>query len=178
MADWQTVRYDPTYSEPLDQEIIPLCDALNNAGFTTISSCCGHGYQWPMVEFEHSIDNRINNMIRYVLSRIGNYDYQPYQALFERMTRIDGYTWTLHIHINDVYSDTPDDQTLALAVVYMNEVAQFITDWYNTLDFNKTHTLNLRADTDDIVPCPQSNQDLLPKARRMREQLSPNISAA
>ena len=31
--------------EPVDDEVIPLCDALNAlTGIETISSCCGHGY--------------------------------------------------------------------------------------------------------------------------------------
>ena len=41
--DWDTVRNDPNYEEKLDPEIIPLCDALNRAGFSTTQSCCGHG---------------------------------------------------------------------------------------------------------------------------------------
>jgi tRNA(Phe) wybutosine-synthesizing methylase Tyw3 len=43
MADWEIARYHDDYHEKIDTEILGLCDILNEAGFETTRSCCGHG---------------------------------------------------------------------------------------------------------------------------------------
>ena len=41
------------YPEDIDQECIPLCDALNSLpGISTISSCCGHREHPHRIFFE------------------------------------------------------------------------------------------------------------------------------
>lgn len=128
MADWDTVRYDPSYEEKLDPEIIPLCDVLNAAGFITTSSCCGHGHNWPHVWFEHSSDERIENMARFVLNaEVGN--YRPYFSMFQKEIRLDGYAWSLEIHINDVYSDTAPEEFLRRAKIALAKVTELVQAW-------------------------------------------------
>lgn len=106
MADWKTVRFDPSYVEPLDTEIIPLCDALNAAGFVTTSSCVGHGHSWPHVWFEHSSDERIERLARFVKNReVG--DFRPYFTMWQKEILLEGYAWSVEIHVNEVYRDTP-----------------------------------------------------------------------
>lgn len=130
MADWQTVRYDPSYPEPLDAEIIPLCDAMNDAGVVTTASCCGHGVQWPLVCFEDGDEARIERMARHVLAaeRAAG-DYQPSFSEFNRETQLDGHAWTLHIHLTNVYHDTPPAQALGVAVAAINRVAALVREW-------------------------------------------------
>ena len=106
MADWQTVRFDPAWEEPLDPEIIPLCDALNAAGFVTVSSCWGHGYAWPCVWFEHSSDERIEGLARYIIAGEQG-DFRPHFSSIWKEIRLDGYLWMLEVHLNNVYHDTP-----------------------------------------------------------------------
>ena len=128
MADWNIVRYDPSYTEPLDPEIIPLCDALNNAGFVTTSSCCGHGNNWPHVWFECSTDERIERMARFVLKyEIG--DYRPYFSMFQKELRLEGYAWSLEIHLNNAYSETPPALFLKDAVTAITEISKRIALW-------------------------------------------------
>src|ERR1039458_7204695 len=84
MADYQTVRHDPTYPEKLDKEIVSLCDALNEAGLVTTTSCCGHGSFHPTVWFEHpGDDSRIESLARYVLAA-ENHPCAPHITLFYR----------------------------------------------------------------------------------------------
>jgi hypothetical protein len=83
MADWKVVRNDPDYPEPLDPEIVPLCDALNAAGFVTTSSCSGHGRDWPYVWFEHSTDARIEDLARFVLGTEGEY-YRSHFTVWQK----------------------------------------------------------------------------------------------
>jgi hypothetical protein len=106
MADWKTVRYDPNWEEKLDPEIIPLCDALNAAGFVTTSSCVGHGESWPHVWFEHSTDERIENLARFV-KRTELGDYRPHFSMWQKEILLDGYAWCVEVHINNIYADTP-----------------------------------------------------------------------
>jgi hypothetical protein len=104
--DWKTVRYDPTYEEKLDPEIIPLCDALNAAGIVTVSSCVGHGHSWPHVWFEHSSDERLERLARFVKATEAG-DYRPYFTMWRKEIMDDGYAWSVELHLNDVYRDTP-----------------------------------------------------------------------
>ncbi len=133
MADWQMVRFDPAYEEKLDPEIIPLCDALNAAGFVTTASCCGHGYSWPCVWFEHSIDERIESMARFVLQREPMEDVR-YFSIFRKEVRLDGYIWSLQIHLVHVYFDTPPSIAQQEAEIAMTEITQAIRDWQKELN--------------------------------------------
>lgn len=128
MADWNTVRYDPAYGEPLDAEIIPLCDAMNAAGFVTTSSCWGHGTRWPHVWFEHSTDERIERMARFVL-RATEGEFRPFYVMFEKDIRLEGYAWSLAIHLNETYGDTPSDVFMAEAVIAINRVTELVCDF-------------------------------------------------
>ena len=114
MANWQTARFDDAYEEKLDEEIVPLCDALNAAGFVTVSSCCGHGGDWPRVWFEHSTDARIGALARFVLATEQS-DFAPDFSLFQKEVRLDGYLWCWELHLNNVYRDTPTEVALAAA---------------------------------------------------------------
>ena len=107
MADWNTVRYDPSYEEKLDPEMIPLCDALNAAGFVTTSSCVGHGMTLgPHVWFEHSSDERIEKLVRFVKGTERG-DFRPYFSEWQKEILLDGYAWSVQIHVNGIYRDTP-----------------------------------------------------------------------
>ena len=127
MADWKTVRYDPNWEEKLDPEIIPLCDALNAAGFVTISSCIGHGHSWPHVWFEHSTDGRIEKLARLVKAAEAG-DYRPYFSMWQKEILPEGYAWSVEIHVNDVYSDTPRSVSRELEISAVNHVAQIIRE--------------------------------------------------
>jgi|GEM_PF-993639 hypothetical protein len=128
MADWQTVRYDPTYEEKLDEEIIPLCDALNAAGFVTTSSCTMHGQGWPYVFFEHSTDERIERLARFVKKgEIG--DYRPYFTMWQKEILEDGYAWCLEIHLNNVYCDTAQAVVSRERSHALASVTEAVVDW-------------------------------------------------
>lgn len=128
MADWKTVRFDESWEEKLDPEIIPLCDALNAAGIVTTSSCCGHGYAWPHVWFEHSTDERIESLARFVLkAEVG--DHRPYFSMFQKEIRLDGYAWSLCIHLNNIYHDTPITVGLEEATRALANVTKLVNDW-------------------------------------------------
>src|SRR5271154_6745255 len=102
--DWQTVRYDPSYDEPLDLEIIPICDALNEAGFVTSQSCSGHGHTWPRVWFEHSDDKRIESMARFILQSEDK-SFNSHSTVIRKEICLIGYHWSLEIHLHDAYAD-------------------------------------------------------------------------
>jgi len=106
MTDWQTVRLDSIHEEPLDPEIIPLCDALNAAGFVTVASCWGHGGQWPCVVFEHSSDDRIESLARFIFTEEEG-DFRPYHSRLRKEFQLNGYLWMIEAHLDDVYEDTP-----------------------------------------------------------------------
>jgi hypothetical protein len=129
MADWQIVRFDPSYVEPLDPEIIPLCDALNAAGIITSTSCCGHGYAWPHVWFEAEQDDaRIERMARFVLkSEVGQV---VYFSCFWKEVRLDGYAWILEIHLINVYKDTPIAEGLKEAVLALGRITDAVIAWH------------------------------------------------
>ena len=117
MADWKTVRFDPSYEEKLDTEIIPLCDALNAIGIVTTSSCVGHGHSWPHVWFQYSTDERIERLARFVKATETG-DYRPYFTMWQKEILLPGsgedtllhggtgYEWSVEIHCNEVYSNT------------------------------------------------------------------------
>ena len=131
MANYNVVRNDPGYPEPLDPEVIPLCDALNAAGFVTISSCSGHGgSMWPHVWFEHSEDARIERMVRFVRTT-ENFDYPPYTTVWQKEILLEGYAWSVEIHLWDgVNCDTPWEEALARAGKAMIQVARAIDQWH------------------------------------------------
>ena len=131
MADWKIVRFDKTYKEPLDAEIIPLCDALNAAGFVTISSCAGHGRDWARVWFEHSTDERIEKLARFVMKSEGG-DFRPFFSLFQKEILLDGYRWMIEIHLNDVYRTTPTDDFLKKTIFAINQITERIKMWHSS----------------------------------------------
>jgi hypothetical protein len=129
MADWRTVRFDPSYEEKLDPEIIPLCDAFNAAGIITTSSCCGHGHSWPHVWFEAEQDDcRIERMARFVLSGEQG-DHRPYFSCFWKEVRLEGYAWMLEVHLNHVYGDTPAAEGSKEAVAALGKIAEAVQAW-------------------------------------------------
>jgi hypothetical protein len=125
MADWMTVRFDPNYEEKLDPEIVPLCDALNDAGFITTSSCIGHGNSWPHVWFEHSTDERIERLARLV-KETETGDFRPYFSMWQKEVLSEGYAWSVEIHLNNVYSDTPRSIAQAAEIAAVNRIAQVV----------------------------------------------------
>lgn len=140
MADWLTVRYDPTYEEPLDEELIPLLDALNAAGFVTISSCSGHGRSWPHIWFEHSTDERIERLVRFV-KRFEEGDYRAHFTMWTKeilleanaLTNGHAYAWMVELHLNNVFGgDTPPTSAafmLAEAVKAVNLTARRVAEF-------------------------------------------------
>jgi hypothetical protein len=130
MADWQTVRFDPTYEEPLDPELIPLLDALNDAGFVTISSCSGHGSGWPHISFAHSDDARIERLARFVMATEAG-DYRPYFSMWQKeillaphaLSHGHAYIWSVELHLNHVDGLTPQADGLREAVKAINATA-------------------------------------------------------
>ncbi len=157
MADWKTVRFDPTYEEKLDEEIIPLCDALNAAGFVTTYSCCGHGSRSPKVWFEHSSDERIEHLARFVLAeekrltelpenRLGEQDAQmislfPYSTDWQKETLLDGYIWSVAIHLTHAYMNTPPAQALEWATDAIAAVAKLVEEWHQKQAAKNSETL-------------------------------------
>jgi hypothetical protein len=124
----------------LDNEIIPLCDALNEAGFVTTQSCCGHGVDWPRVWFEHSEDDRIERMARFVMG-FENGDFRPFFTLFQKEILPAGYLWLLEIHLNDVFRNTPPREFLAKSIIGINQVSEKISIWRrNELKIKKNET--------------------------------------
>ena len=128
MADWQIVRYDPEYSEPLDPEIIPLCDALNAAGFPTTCSCCGHGFSRPFVTFEHTTDELAESLARFVMSRESG-DFRAHYTFFQKNITRDGCDWQLNITLTNASADVPQDEALGQAVRAISEVAESVRAW-------------------------------------------------
>jgi hypothetical protein len=128
MAEWKTVRFDPNYEEKLDPEIIPLCDALNDAGFVTTSSCAGHGRSWSSVWFEHSTDERIERMARFVHAYAG-LDYAPHFAVFKKEVLLDGYRWSIEIHVNNLFADTSAELVQERVRMAIADVARLVKMW-------------------------------------------------
>ena len=129
MADWRTVRFDPTYEEPLDPSIITLCDALQAAGFNTASSCCGHGQDWPRVSWDSATpDQACEALARYLLKRSGG-DYKSFTPWVQKEILEDGHRWMIEIHIHDTYCDTPPAKAFAAANMAILAVAKHIREW-------------------------------------------------
>ena len=117
MADWATVRYDPAWEEKLDDEIVPLCDALNDAGFVTTHSCCGHGSAWAYVGIEHRDEARIERLARFIMARQST-DYFPHLTDFskdivDKCVQPCGYLWRMQVRVHSMYADTPASEGLA-----------------------------------------------------------------
>jgi hypothetical protein len=128
MADWSTAKYGSPTGEIIDPEILPLCEALNAAGFVTTSSCCGHGRRWPHVWFEHSSDERIEAMARFVMAQHWG-DYRPFRAEFNKEILPDGYQWCLEIHLNNCHADTPVDVAMGETEYALSQVTVAIQAW-------------------------------------------------
>jgi hypothetical protein len=136
MADWNTVRNDRNYVEPLDPQIIPLCDALNAAGFATTSSCCGHGRDWPYVCFQHASDQLVEDLARFILGGECG-DYRPYCSVFQKEIQLNGFAWRVEIHLNDVYESTPHALAMAQAECAIAQVTRAINAWQTMISSNK-----------------------------------------
>lgn len=128
MTDWQTVRYDPTHEEKIDPQILCLCDALNEAGFETISSCCGHG-AWPSVFMnDKTPDKRYENLARFLLknSPLSPEGLSIYSPTMEKQILAVGHCWHLKLILWNVYCDTPHKEGMEVAVEAINHVTQQI----------------------------------------------------
>jgi hypothetical protein len=128
VAEWNIVRFDPTYEEPLDPEIIPLCDAMNAAGFETIASCWGHGHRRPAVWFKHSSDERIEKLARFIMAR-EQYDYHPFSSDFEKEIMMDGYRWCLGIRLHNCFRDTSVEDFAQEASKALAAVTTAVSEW-------------------------------------------------
>jgi hypothetical protein len=131
MADWKNFGTPEWDEEPVDPEIIPLCEALNQAGFTTFASCSGHGYQWPCIWFEHSSDERIESMARFVLQYV-NHDYPPYSCRIRKQIHhnIGDYSWSIEIQPSGVSGDTPPDISLRRVSDSVDSIVYLIKVWH------------------------------------------------
>lgn len=138
MADWNTVRYDKAYPEPLDEEIIPICDALNEAGFETTCSCCGHGQDWARVWFQHKSDARVEDFARFVMESEKG-DYRSHFTVFQKEIHPIGHIWVLEVHCNDVYSTTPSKDFLNKTNQALNSLSLAVKAWH-TYFINKPHS--------------------------------------
>jgi hypothetical protein len=138
MADWQTVRFDPSYEEKLDPEIVQLCDAFNAAGIITASSCCGHGFMWPHVWFESGQnDAHIEKMARFVLKdEVG--DNRRHFSSFSKEVRLDGYAWKLVVHLNNMFIDTPLEEGLKEAVLALDRITLAVIAWQQSASREST----------------------------------------
>jgi hypothetical protein len=131
MSNWEKTKEELAVSEPLDPEIIPLCDALNAAGFVTTASCSGHGRQRPMVWFEHSTDERIESMARFVLMGLRD-DLDPHYSarIRKQVYEIPGdYNWSIEANYWDIWHDTPADAALTKWTKSINKIAELINEW-------------------------------------------------
>jgi len=134
LTSYYKVRDNPDYSEKLDPEIIPLCDALNTVGFATIASCSGvghHSSSWPSVWFEHSDDERIENMARFVMLQTK----ELFERFFVQFSKVlddvdgDGYHWYLVVHLTKVFGDSPIEVSREETVYAVAQVSQAIAEW-------------------------------------------------
>jgi hypothetical protein len=128
MVEWQRVRFDPEYPEPIEPEIMPLCDALNAAGFATTASCCGHGWDRPRVWFEHSADARIESLARHILAQEQTPN-QRYYSVFRKEIHIDGYSWSLEVHLNYVFGTTPIPEAEKEADTALAQITRQVGEW-------------------------------------------------
>jgi hypothetical protein len=96
--------YKYRYDGKMDEEVIPLCDALNSLiGITTIESCCGHGKETFTIFF------RVQNYKQglFFLTRCADPRYWEY-----------GNDWSLTLRVGDIpYEDNEDN----LPIVYLLE---------------------------------------------------------
>lgn len=151
MADWRTVRFDPTYEEPLDIEIIPLCDALQAAGFNTISSCCGHGQDWPRVWWNDLPSDAVcESLARFLLQRLSSLDYAPFTPWVWKEILMDSHRWMLEIHLHNQYFDTPPLEAFAMAREAILAVAGSIREW-TIEDFIGRHFVGQKYNHDDSL---------------------------
>lgn len=127
MTTWEETKKELAETEPLDPEVIRLCDALNAAGFVTEASCSGHGGQRLMVWFEHSTDARIEQMARFVISKLE----QPYSVRIRKQIygKPGEYNWSIEVNHWDIWAETPQDKALKMWEEGANEVARLISLW-------------------------------------------------
>jgi hypothetical protein len=132
---WDLIKQELAETEPLDPEVISLCDALNYAGFTTTASCSGHGGQRPMVWFKHSTDGRIEDMARFVISELYNLQGQDGYATYsvrigKQIYQNPGsYDWSIEINHWGIYSETTTEDAIRMWSEATDRVAELITEW-------------------------------------------------
>jgi hypothetical protein len=133
MSDWSRLNSEDWGEEPLDPEVFKLCEALNNAGFITFTSCSGHGFQRPMVWFEHSNDERIEEMSRFVIAELENSDFHISVRIRKQIYKdLGDYDWSIEVSHWDIYSDTPHETALKMFEAASDKVAELINSWYNS----------------------------------------------
>lgn len=135
MADWATVRHDPAWDEPIDAEIVPLLDVLNDNRFVTTSSCCGHGH-WAYVHLVSDGgvgDERFERLARFLDHRL-DIDYHPHAAwaskhIADKRHWPSGWYWLLEIRAHAIYANTPASEGLAATVVALAEVTGLVAEF-------------------------------------------------
>ncbi len=129
MVDWQIVRHDPRCEEKIDPEILCLCDALNEAGFETIGSCCGHGGSWPSVFMNGKTpDRRYENLARFLLKKslLNPEGRGIYSPVMEKQILAEGHNWHIEIILWNMFCDTPHKEGMGMAVEAINHVTEQI----------------------------------------------------
>jgi len=105
----------PEHTEPVDTEIIPLCDALNAAGFRTNCSCWGHGRlnnepsvcMFCTIEQAEALDIHLREASEKDLTAEG---LGVWQACLMMHLAPWGHEWEIQVRAHDLYCDsTPDD---------------------------------------------------------------------
>ena len=129
MSDWSKINTSEWDEEPLDPELVLICGALNEAGFVTTTSCSGHGYQRPCIWFEHSTDERIESMARFILAA-QEHDYPEHTSRIRKQVHIEGYSWSIDVWTWGVDGSTPSDISLKRAEQSLASVAQLINAWH------------------------------------------------
>jgi len=136
MTNWKTVRFDPTWEEPIDPEILPLCDALNAAGLETIGSCWGHCRDWPYALISGNIaDEQAECLQRYLLAHCDECEVNYLPCMRKDIVSIgsveaeNGHYWDLEIHASELYCDTPAADVGKAYLRILDHVVSLIRDW-------------------------------------------------
>jgi hypothetical protein len=126
--DWQTARYDESYPEKIDPLILPLCDALYNAGFEPTGSCCGHGIQWAYVFFKAS-DYNGHQLAVYIHNRVIKNNYQFYPEITMEVMADGSHQWSLEIKPNCIYYNTPPAEFMEKTIECINILCDIINGY-------------------------------------------------
>lgn len=141
MSSWEETKKELAVTEPLDPEVIPLCDALNAAGFVTTSSCSGHGTQRLMIWFKHSTDDRIEDMSRYLLRSLRERsrpypdcnEWNPYGLRIRKQIYEDpgDYSWSIEVDHWGMHADCLGPPALEKVAAATNAIAGLVMEWLN-----------------------------------------------